>query len=183
MKQHLSATLKVTIVLVLVVVLITVGIELFSSTRDKGAQQLYDFVTAAKTFHEKIEGSVLLEDFNTLVQLILDETPEDATEISTLIVNGSLSARGYKEQFNWLYPPPTDELEIFSSLIREGQLIQSCYSKLNLAWQKKKSRDELACVQYCEEARELFEKAISLRTQNRIDLDNLQLQAEHNLGQ
>ena len=183
MKQHLLGTLKVTIGLVLIVVLITGGIELFSSTQNRGAEQLHDFVAVANMFHGKIEGSALLEDFDTLLQLILDETPEDTTEINTLIINRSLSARGYTEQFNWLYPPTTEALEILGSLIREGRLIQSCYAKLYLAWSAKQSGDELSCVQYCEEARELFEKAISLRAQNKIDMDNLKLQAEHDLAQ
>lgn len=98
-------------------------------------------------------------------------------------MNRSLSARGYREQFGWLYPPTTDALEMLRSLVREGQLIQSCYSRLNLAWSQKKSGDELACVQHCEEAQDLFEQAISLREQNKIDLDNLKLQVEHDLEQ
>jgi len=133
MKEHLGTTLKATIGLVLIIVLIVGGIQLFTSTRNGEAQQLCNFVTAAKIFHEKIEGSALLEDSDTPLQLILGETPEDTTEINILIVNRSLSARGYREQFDWLYPPTTEALEMLRSFTREAQLIQSCYSRLNLA--------------------------------------------------
>lgn len=82
-------------------------------------------------------------------------------------MNGILSARVYGDQFGWLYPV-TDALDILSSLKREGGLLTSCYSKLNLAWSEKKSGHNSSYVEYCEEARQLYEQAMSLRAENRM---------------
>ncbi|MCJ7606025.1 MAG: hypothetical protein MUO19_08355 [Dehalococcoidales bacterium] len=179
MKQHLIVTLKTTLVLVLITAGITGALQLYSFFKNNNTQELYDFTRDAELFHAKIEGSALLNDFDDLRQRVLDEAPEDSPEIKTLIMNGILSARGYGDQFGWLYPV-TDALDILSSLKKESGLLTSCYTKLYLAWSEKESGHNSSYIEYCEEARQLFEQAMSLRAENGAYLDNLlsQLSAE-----
>ncbi|MBA7714532.1 hypothetical protein ES703_123558 [subsurface metagenome] len=178
-RQAAKPTVITTIVIVAIVLAITVALDLWSSAVHDKSEELYDFVTAAKIFHEKIEGKNLLEDIRTLIEIVAHESPENSSEIESSIRQGMLSARGYREQFNWLYPT-TDSLELFESLIREGSLIESCYSKLYLAWSEKQSGDESHCAQYLEKVRVFYDEAVSLREQNKLKLDSLLLQFEQN---
>lgn len=172
MKQHLIEALKATIAIVLIIAVITGIIQLYSIFKDSNTEELYGFTRDAKLFHDKIEGSALLDDFDGLLQRVIDETPEDSPETEALIMNRILSARGYSEQFGWLYPPE-DARDIFSSLKREGELLKSCYSKLYQAWLEKKSGNDTAFIENYEEAGRLFESAMPLRNENRTNLNNL----------
>jgi len=176
-RQAAKPTAITAIVIVAIVLAITVALDLWSSAVHDKPEELYDFVTAAKVFHEKIEGKNLLEDIGALIEIVTHESSENSSEIESSIRQGMLSARGYREQFNWLYPT-TDSLELFESLIREGSLIESCYSKLYLAWSEKQSGDESHCAQYLEKVKVFYDEAVSLREQNKLKLDNLLLQFE-----
>lgn len=176
-RQAAKSTVIVTIVIVAIVLAITVAIDLWSSVVHDESEELYNFVTAAKIFHEKVEDKNLLEDVRTLIEIVAHESPENSSEIDSSIRQGMLSARGYREQFIFLYPT-TDSLELFESLIREGSLIESCYSKLYLAWSEKQAGDELHCAQYLEKVKVFYDEAVSLREQNKLKLDSLLLQFE-----
>jgi len=178
-RQAAKPTAITAIVIVAIVLAITVALDLWSSAVHDKPEELYDFVTTAKVFHEKIEGKNLLEDIGTLIEIVTHESSENSSEIESSIRQGMLSARGYREQFNWLYPT-TDSLELFESLIREGRLIESCYSKLYLAWSKKQSGDESHCAQYLGKVKVFYDEAVSLRKQNKLKLDSLLLQFEQN---
>ena len=137
-RQAAKSTVIATIVIVAFVLAITVALDLCSSAVRDESERLHNFVTAARIFHERIADKNLLEDTGALIEIIARESPENPAEIESSIRQGMLSARGYREQFEWLYPT-TDSLELFESLIREGSLIESCYSKLYLAWSEKQS--------------------------------------------
>ena len=176
-RQAAKSTVIAAIVIVAIVLAITVALDLWSSAVHEESEELYNFVTTAEIFHEKIEDKNLLEDIRTLIEITAHESPENSSEIESSIRQGMLSARGYREQFNWLYPT-SDSLELFESLIREGHLIESCYSKLYLAWSEKQAGDELHCAQYLERVKVFYDEAVSLREQNKLKLDSLLLQFE-----
>jgi hypothetical protein len=163
---------KALIIIVLIVVAITSGTQLYTSTLHNDTQGLQSFANDASRFHEKVEGSALLEGFYTLHQRVVDELPEDTPEVSVLLVERTLSARGYTEQFAFLNPV-TGGVELLSSLQREGQLLQSCYTKLRLAWSEKESGHESTCISYCEESRRLFDEARLLREENSAELERI----------
>ena len=172
-----KSTFVVAAIIIAIVVTITGVLQLVSSHLHDGPEELYNFATAAKRFHEHIEGTGLIEDIATLTEAIAQEPPDDSSEIESSIQQGLLSARGYKEQFNWL-TPTTDSLELFESLVREGRLIGSCYSRLNLAWSEKQAGDETQCAQHLEEVRALYNEVVALREQNKLNLDSLLAQSE-----
>ena len=174
----MKGTVIVATVIVAIVLVTTLALELLSSRIHSEPEKLYNFVTAAIRFHEKIEDTGLLEDIEPLVEIISQESVENSSQIDASIRHGMLSATGYRNQFNWLYPT-TDSLELFGSLVREGHLIESCYSKLYSAWSEKQSGDELHCADYLEKVTAFYNEAVSLRRQNKVDLDNLLRQAEH----
>jgi len=176
-RQAAKSTTIAAVVIIAIFAAITGVLQLVSSHLHDGPEELYNFATAAKRFHEKIEGTGLLEDITSLTEVIAQESPENSSEIETSIRQGMLSARGYREQFNWLYPT-TDSLGLFESLIREGRLIGNCYSRLYSAWSKKQAGDEADCAQYLDEVKALYDEAVSLRDQNTFNLDNLLLQSE-----
>ncbi len=172
-----KSTVVVAAIIIAIVVTITGVLQLVSSHLHDGPEELYNFATAAKRFHEKIEGTGLLEDIATLTEVIAHESSDNSSEIEASIQQGMLSARGYRDQFNWL-SPTTDSLELFESLVREGRLIGSCYSRLNLAWSEKQAGDEAQCAQHLEEVRALYDEVVVLREQNKLNLDNLMAQSE-----
>lgn len=172
MKQQLVATLKIAALLVIIIVAVTAAIQWISDVKNDDTQALYGFARDAGLFHAEIEGSALVDDFDGLLQRVLDESPEGSPELDTLIMNRILSARGYSDQFGWLYPV-TDALDILGSLKREGGLLTSCYVKLNLAWLEKKSGGNASYIEYCEEAGQLYGQAMSLRAENRMALDDM----------
>jgi len=176
-RQEIKSTVIAVIVIVAIVLAIVVALDLWSSAAHEESEELYNFVTAAKVFHGKIDDKNLLEDIRTLIEIVAHESPENSSEIESSIRQGMLSAKGYREQFNWLYPT-TDSLELFESLIQEGHLIESCYSKLYSAWSEKQSGDESNCAQYLEKVKGFYDEAVSLREQNKLKLDNLLLQFE-----
>jgi len=178
-RQAAKSTVIAAIVIVAIVLAITAALDLCSSAVRDESEEFYAFVTSARIFHGKIEDKNLLEDIRTLIEIITQESPENSSEIGPSIRQGMLSARGYREQFKWLYPT-TDSLELLESLIREGSLIESCYSKLYLAWSEKQSGDELHCAQYLEKVKVFYDEAVSLRDQNKLKLDSLLLQFEQN---
>ncbi len=164
--------IKAIIVIVLIVVAITSGTQLCTSILHNDAQGLQHFANNARRFHDKFEGSALLEDYHALHQRVLDETPEDSSEVNTLVVGRTLSARGYTDQFAFL-TPVTGGLELLNSLQREGQLLQSCYAKLRLAWSEKELGHESTFISYCEESRRLFDEARLLREENSAELERI----------
>ncbi|MBL7166421.1 MAG: hypothetical protein ISS55_08050 [Dehalococcoidales bacterium] len=172
MKQQLITAIKAIIVIVLIVVAITSGTQLYTSTLHDDTQGLQRFADDARRFHDKVEGSALLEGFHALHQRVLDEIPENSPEVNTLVVERALSAQGYTNQFTRL-PLVTAGLELLSSLQREGQLLQSCYAKLRLAWSEKESGHESAFISYCEESRRLFDEARLLREENSAELERI----------
>ena len=172
MKQHLIEALKATIAIVIIIAVIIGIIQLYSILKDDDTQELYALVRDAESFHSEIEGSALLDDFNTLLERVISETPEDSPEIETLTMNRILSARGYSGQFGYLYPV-TGSVDILSSLKREAALLSSSYSKLYRAWLEKKSGNNAAYIEYYREAEQLFEQAMSLRDENSTNLNNL----------
>jgi len=92
-RQAAKSTVIVTIVIVAIVLAITVAIDLWSSVVHDESEELYNFVTAAKIFHEKIEDKNLLEDIRTLIEIVAHESPENSLEIESSIRQGMLSAR------------------------------------------------------------------------------------------
>ena len=176
-RQAAKSTTVVAVVIITIFVAITGVLQLVSPHLHDRPEELYNFTTAAKRFHDEIEGTGLLEDITSLTEIITQESPENSSEIATSIRQGMLSAKGYSEQFNWLYPT-TDSLDLFESLIREGRLIGHCYSRLYSAWSERQAGDESRCAQYLEEAKALYDEVVSLRDRNRSNLDNLLLQSE-----
>lgn len=179
MKANLITAAKTAAVLALIVVVVTGVIQLATSTRDEGPEALRTLINDATMFHQKIEGSTLLEGFDNLLRQILSEDPEVSPGVRVVITDGTLKARGYAEQFDWLRPT-TDTLELLNSLRKEGQLLQSCYSALHRAWSQKESGLQSDCVRYCEEAKDFFDQVLSLRAQNRTTLAEWQSRIERN---
>ena len=176
-RQTAKSTVIAAIVIVAMILATTAALYLYSSALHDESEELYDFVTAARMFHERMENKNLLEDISALIEIVALESSENSSQIESSIRQGMLSAKGYREQFRWLYPT-TDSLELFESLIREGSLIESCYSKLYLAWSEKQSGDELHCAQYLEKVKVFYDEAVSLREQNKLELDSLLIQFE-----
>ena len=182
MRTNLIAALKATIALVLIVVVATAALQLYSSTKGGDNEEVYNLIKDAEMLHRRIEGSSLLEGFDELLATVTNEVPDDSSEVEVAILNMVLSAKGYTEGFVWL-PPTTDTLDLLASLRREGQLLQSSYSKLGRAWSAKESGDESNQAQYCEEAKQFFEQAMSLRDQNTTYLRDQRLHIEHRTEQ
>ena len=170
MRQSLITGAKAAGILTLLIVGATFALQVYSSAQNDEGPQLRRFVLDAQKFHRKIEGGALLDGFALLLEAVATTVPDGSPELRARITNGSLAARGYTEQFDWL-TPPTEALDLMNSLRREGQLLQRTYSRLGLAWSARESGDESACEQYREEARDLFEQALSLRALNTTLLD------------
>lgn len=171
-KKDMKSAAIAAIVIIAIIGIITAGLQLLSTQIHSDSEELYNFVTSARIFHEKIEKTTLLESIPTLVETITRGSMEDPSEIELSIYQGALSARGYRDQFNWLQPT-TDSLKLFESLIREGNLINSCYSKLNRLWSTKQAGDESGWEEYVEDIKALYGEVVSLREQNKMELENL----------
>jgi hypothetical protein len=167
---------KSTIITAISIVAVFVGIagilQLLSFQVRDESEELYDFTTSAKLFHEKIDKTDLLENIPALVEIITQSTSNNASEVELTIRNGALSAKGYREQFNWLRTTSAS-LDLHTSLIREGHLIESCYSKLNLINTIRQSKDESNWKEQLEEVVELYENVVSLREENRMEIERL----------
>ncbi len=167
---------KSTVIAAVIIVAVFVGIagilQLLSvQVRDESGE-LLDFATSAKLFHEKIDETDLLENIPILVETIAQSTSNNTSEVELTIQNKALSAKGYREQFNWLRPT-TDSLDLHTSLIREGHLIESCYSKLNLVCSIRQSEDESNWKGQLEEVIKLYNDIVSLREWNSIEIEKL----------
>jgi hypothetical protein len=176
---------KSTIIIAAIIIVIFCSIagiiQLVSSHMHNNPEEQYNFASAAKQFHEKIEGTGLLENITSLTEIIAQESMDGSSEIEALIQQGILSAKGYKDQYNWLNPT-SGTLGLFESLIKEGSLIQKCYSRLYSAWSEKQAGNESQCSQYLEETTTFFDELVSLRDQNKLNLNNLLLQLEQELN-
>jgi hypothetical protein len=172
---------KSTIIIIIIITAIFTAIagiiQLASSHIHNDPEELYNFVYTAKKFHEKIEGTGLLENITTLTEIIVQESTDNSSEVQNLIQQGILSAKGYKDQYNWLIPT-SQTLELYESLIKEGSLIQRCYSRLYSAWSEKQAGNESQCFQYLEEATTFYNELVSLRDQNKLKLNDLLMQFE-----
>jgi len=173
----MKSTIIVAVVIIAIFAAITGILQLVSSNMHNDPEELYNFAVTAKIFHDKIEDTGLLKNITTLTEIIAQKSPENSSEIETSIQQGILSAKGYKDQFNWLNPT-SETLELFESLIQEGSLIQKCYSRLYSAWSEKQVGDESQCSQHLEEVTAFFDEVVTLRDQNKLILDSFLLQLE-----
>jgi hypothetical protein len=176
---------KSTIIIVVIIIAIFAAIagitQLVSSHIHNDPEGLYNFAYTAKKFHEKIEGTGLLENITTLTETIAHELTDNSSDIETSIQHGILSAKGYKDQYNWLNPT-SETLGLFESLVKEGSLMQKCYSRLSSAWSEKQAGNESQCFQYLEEAMTFYSELVSLRDQNKLNLNSLLMQLEYKMS-
>jgi hypothetical protein len=172
---------KSTVIIAVIIIAIFAAIagiaQLVSSHLNNSPEDIYSFVYAAGKFHEKIEGTGLVENIPTLTESVAQGPTDGSPEVSSSIQQGILSAKGYKDQYNWLIPT-SQTLELYSSLVKEGSLLQRCYSRLNLAWSEKLAGNESQCSQYLEEATEFYDELVPLRAQNKLTIDELLIQYE-----
>jgi hypothetical protein len=168
----IKSTVIAAIVIVAIIASIAGSLQLLSTQVRDESKELYNFVTAAKIFHEKLDKTSLLENIPTLIEIVTQGTSKDPSEVEMVIRNGALSAKGYWEQYTWLRPT-TDSLDLYDSLIREGRLIGSCYSKLNLIWTARQAGNESGWEEQLKEVVTIYDRVVSLRSQNRIKLDNI----------
>jgi hypothetical protein len=176
-----KSTIIIAVIIIAIFAAIAGILQLVSSHIHDDPEELYNFAYTAKKFHEKIEGIGLLENITTLTEIIAQESTDNSSEIETSIQHGILSAKGYKDQYN-LLNPTSETLELFVSLIKEGSLIQKCYSRLYSAWSEKQAGSESQCFQYLEEATAFYDELVSLRDQNKLNLKSLLLQLEQKLN-
>jgi hypothetical protein len=147
----------------------------------KDTTQTYTFVTSAQTFHNNLDERDFQDDFQFLSQVITETSPESSSDIDLMIMDALLSYGSYGDQFSWLYPT-MDSLDLFESLLREGNLISSCFSRLSRAWLSKKFGDELAFQEHLDVGRDYYNQAIELRAQNKQQINDLLTKLEKDLG-
>lgn len=172
-----KSTIIIAIIIIAIFAAIAGIVQLVSSHLHNDPEELYNFVSTAKQFHEKIEGTGLLENISTLAEIIAQGSTDNSSETQNFIQQGILSAKGYKDQYNWLIPT-SQTLELYDSLVKEGSLIQKCYSRLYSAWSEKQAENESRCSQYLEETTASYNELVSLRDQNKQKLDDLLMQFE-----
>ena len=178
--ENTKDLIKTTIIIVLVIVVIVGSIQLYNMAR-KDTAQTYTFVTSAQTFHGNLDERNFQDDFQYLSQIITESSPESSSDIDLMITDVLLSYGSYGDQFSWLYPT-MDSLDLFESLIREGNLISSCFSRLSRAWSSKKFGDELAFQKHLDTGRDYYNQAIELRAQNKQKINDLLAKSEKDLG-
>lgn len=159
-------------IILAVVVIFTLLINALSSLTRNDAQQLYDFVTAVKRFHDKVGETNVINNIENISHQISYESFEDSSSIDIALRQGMLSARGYRDQLKWLYPTE-NTTELLESLFNESRLLERCYSKLFLAWSEKQAGDEQAYLQYLGESDLAHREFISVREQNKATISNL----------
>ena len=169
--ENTKDVIKTTLIIVLIVVVIVGSVQLFSMTR-KDTTQTYVFTTSAQTFHNRLDESSLQEDFQFLSKTIDETKPDSSSDLDLLIRDALLSYSAYGDQFTWLYPT-MDSLDLFESLLREGRLVSSCFSRLNRAWTSKKAGDELSSQEHLNVALDYYNQAIELRAQNKELISDL----------
>jgi hypothetical protein len=177
-RQMAKSTIIITVILIAIFSAIAGIVQLVSSHIHNDPEELYNFASAAREFHDKIVGTDLLENIPILTETIARELTDNYSEVENLIQQGLLSAKGYRDQYNWL-TPTTQTLELFESLVKEGSLIQKCYSRLYSAWSEKQAGNESQCTKYLEEATASYNQLIALRDDNTLKLNNLLIQLEH----
>jgi hypothetical protein len=178
--ENTKDLIKTTVIIVLVIVVIVGSIQLYNMTR-KDTTQTYTFVTSAQTFHNNLDERDFQDDFQFLSQVITETSPESSSDIDLMIMDALLSYGSYGDQFSWLYPT-MDSLDLFESLLREGNLISSCFSRLSRAWLSKKFGDELAFQEHLDVGRDYYNQAIELRAQNKQQINDLLTKLEKDLG-
>jgi len=176
-RQTTKQTIIIVVILIAIIIAITLIIQLASSNMHNEPERLYSFASTAKNFHEKIDNTDLIDNIPTLAEYFTKESPMNPSEIESSIQQGILSAKGYKDQFNWLRP--TNEiLYLYEALLEEASLIQKCYSRLYSAWSEQQVGNEPKCSQYLQEVTEAYNELVYLREQNTLELNNLLLQLE-----
>jgi len=159
-------------IILAVVVIFTLLINALSSLSRNDTQQLYDFVTSVKRFHDKVGETNVINNIENIGHQIFYESFEDSSSIDIALRQGMLSARGYRDQLKWLYPTE-NTIELLESLFNESRLLERCYSKLFLAWSEKQAGDEQAYLQYLGESDLAYREFISVREQNKATISNL----------
>lgn len=158
-------------IILAVVVVFTLSINALSLLIRNDAQQLYDFVTSAKRFHDKVGEANVINNIETINHRISHESFEDSSSIDIALRQGMLSARGYRDQLKWLYPTE-NTIELLESLFNESRLLERCYSRLFLAWSEKQAGDEQAYLQYLNESDLAYREFVSVRERNKATIIN-----------
>jgi hypothetical protein len=172
-----KSTIIIAVIIIVIFAAIAGIVQLVSSHLHQNPEELYSFVSAARQFHQRIEGTSLLDNILILKEKIGQEATDNSSELQNLIQQGIISAKGYKDQFDWV-TPTSQTLELYDSLVKEGSLIVKCYSRLYSAWSEKQAGNESQCSQYLEEATTTYNELVALRNQNTQTLDDLLKQFE-----
>jgi len=180
MTKTVKSTLIISAVLVGLVIIAVVALQLVSIRLHDRPGETLAFAETAQGFHDRLEPA-LLDNVEPYAARIAGGTPDSAPEMEALVMQSSLSARGYRDQFTWLQPT-SDTLDLYADLKRESSLVVTCYSKLYAALSEQRAGNLSLSAVRLDEARAARRQVIDLRLQNNAALDGLIADARAKLG-
>jgi TolA-binding protein len=136
------------------------------------AQEVYDFAVEALKLSEEIR----VEYQRTLNFLPLNNNDDDEKIQNILIESSQIES-----DLKYLYAPPST-IDIKTSLLTERSLMFNIAIKVLASWTFLHEGNEASSTRYFDEAMALTKEYLTLSQKNEIDLINLKLQAEHDLG-
>jgi hypothetical protein len=80
-----KSTIIIAVIIVAIFAAIAGIVQLASSRMHNDPEALYHFVSAARQFHEKIEGTGLLENITVLTESLAREPADNSSEVQNLI--------------------------------------------------------------------------------------------------
>jgi hypothetical protein len=174
-RAEMTKTVKTTLIIsaaLIGLVAIAVGaLQLVSIRIHDRPQETLTFALTAQTFHDKLDLT-LLDNVEPLADRIAGGASDNASEMEALIMQGSLSSRGYRDQFTWLQPT-SDTLDLYADLKQESSLVVTCYSKLYAALSEQRAGNDSLSAVRLDEARAARQQVTDLRAQNTAALDGL----------
>jgi len=181
--QNIKDAIKASVIIAAVIVLVVTGIIIYDALTNPEIEKISRFIAFALILHDDLDENKVRDDILNHIDNISGDQIENPQEIDSALVRESSLIRSYYKERFYLLISPTDEMRALKeSMIEEGSLFLVSYSYLREALESKSNGDNNACLLNLEKAKQYLNDAISLRTQNDMELNQWKAEIEEELS-
>ncbi len=169
--SELKNLFKISLAVLAIITVLAAGFYFLIQMRSDDTQ-VRAFAKSSNSIHNERLYAELFDDFDVYYEQIEAENLSSYQAISAQVEGGVRHGLDYHDHVNSL--SPTDgTLDLFDSLTRETDLITGAYSSLSSCLQARLSSDIENANLYLEQARQEWQAATDLRSQNSLDISAL----------
>lgn len=175
--KNITDTIKATIAIAASIIVVVAGILLYTALTNDENESQCSFAMSAASAHQSLDYDALSNKFSELLVLITDSSTEgDTLDIDITLITQVMNVKSYTESMSSLYPPTYETALILNSMVKEGNLFETSFTYIRIAWESKKSGNTQKFEEQCQQARDFFKQGSEKRIENISNLSGIEEQ-------